>query len=603
MSGENSITEYYSVGYRPYDADGASASLLERAMRAFFAGGGTGGTVRSVEDGKEVRTRYRLGPKRFRWKKTCGGVTLQEAFAVPGGQFRLVSHDFAGKLLSALTCDAGLRWLRTAYYDGDPADPAAVLRRGEDGLFLLRRGGAEIFLAPCPWEPGTAAQSFVNAREGEPLVVARTDAGDFCFCAGEERARRLALREEADARALPTLGEEGGETLEFRVVPNSDIPGGAEPGGVSPTPALPDGAGSAPALSRQTKLPGLSVPTAGACVQAQPAGAKQAQPASYQADHEIELAPEAGCLPCAGNLKIEIRPVSSAEESAGGEAPSPTGAERRRPSGKYAVAAKGLAGGVRCPGGGAGTARSRPGGVSLRPSPGIQPGEDHSPSVPGELFHTPGKEVGSIPALSSRDARPASPAPENPVGSVPLLSRQTKPGHSAGPIGGARVQVQPAPALIPAKRIVVSSMESYLYFGRLLEGLRQGRGRTAATDGRTAYEGGYRDDMRDGFGVYYYKSGELCYAGEWKRNLRDGLGVAFGAKDGSIFVGNWKDGAATGNGSEFDLRGCLTYTGGWKNGRRHGYGTEYRGGRVWRSGVWRDDVFCAEASRSAPQSP
>ena len=528
MPGEMSIAEYYSVGCRPYDADGAAASLLERAMRAFFTRGGTGGTVRTVENGREVRTRYRLGPKRFHWKKTSGGVTLQEAFAVRGGEFRLVAHDFSGRLLSALTFGAGLRWLRTAYYDGDPADPAAVLRRGEEGLFLLRRGGEEVLLLPCPWAPGTAAQSYVNAREGEPLVTARTDAGDFCFCAEEECARRIALREEAVSRTSPTLGETGGETLEFRVVPNA-------PGGLSPAPALPDGAGSAPVLSRQTKLPVPSAPAAGACVQAQPAGAcVQAQPAGgYAADREIVLGAEA---PARGSVKIEVEPPP---EPGRGGLPAQT---PRRPSGKYAVAAKGLAGGVRLSG--AGAARLRPGAAD---------------------------------------------------GGAPVPS---------APAAGACVQAQPAAAKqaspVPVKRIVVSSMESYLYFGRLLAGLRQGRGRTAMPDGRTAYEGGYRDDMREGFGVYYCKTGELCYAGEWKHNLRDGLGVAFGAKDGTVFVGHWQGGAATGTGTEFDTRGRLAYTGGWKNGRRHGYGTEYRDGRVWRSGMWRDDVFCPGASPAAP---
>jgi antitoxin component YwqK of YwqJK toxin-antitoxin module len=77
--------------------------------------------------------------------------------------------------------------------------------------------------------------------------------------------------------------------------------------------------------------------------------------------------------------------------------------------------------------------------------------------------------------------------------------------------------------------------------------------------------------------------------------------VAFGAKDGSIFVGNWKDGNATGIGSEFDLFGNLSYTGGWKNGRRHGYGTEYRNGKIVRSGIWQNDVFCGEMPAEASQ--
>ncbi len=511
MPDETEIREYYSVSCRPFDGDGAGAVLLERARREYFERGVSGGTVRSVEDGKEVRTRYRLGPKRFHWKKTCGGVTLEEAFGVGGGLWRLVTHDFAGRLLSSHTYGSGLRWLRTAYYDAaGPADPAAVLRRGENGLFLLRRGGAgEAFLAPCPWEPGTAAQSFVNAKAGEPLVTARTDAGGFCFCAEEECALRLELRRAAGEGPSLSLGGDEPETLDFRVIPNAPLPRGAgnvsDPAGFPPREKPADEGRRAYARSVQTM--------------ARSAGGRSGE---YDA-----------------NLEISFE-----------NAPGP--ARRAAQPAKYAVAAKGLAGGVRGHG-----------------------------------------------ALSA--------------GASPFLSARRCPAACTGPGGGSKDEAPrcPAglgsgsmpPAPIPAKRIVVSSMESYLYFGKLLRGLREGRGRTAMPDGRTAYEGGYRDDLRDGFGVYYRKNGELCYAGEWKRNLRDGLGVAFGAKDGTIFVGKWKDGAATGQGSEFGMDGGLTYTGGWKDGRRHGYGTEYLGGRVRRSGFWRDDVFCPEETSRGPLSP
>lgn len=155
----------------------------------------------------------------------------------------------------------------------------------------------------------------------------------------------------------------------------------------------------------------------------------------------------------------------------------------------------------------------------------------------------------------------------------------------------ARIEPMFGERLIPAKRIVVSEEESYLYFGELIDGLRQGQGRTQMENGHTAYEGGYRDDKRDGFGVYYYKSGKLCYAGNWKQNLRNGMGVAFGSADGSVFIGKWKDGIPTGRGSAFDMDGNLLYTGEWKDGKRHGYGTEYRGGRIIRSGQWRNGEF------------
>ena len=191
-----------------------------------------------------------------------------------------------------------------------------------------------------------------------------------------------------------------------------------------------------------------------------------------------------------------------------------------------------------------------------------------------------------------------------------------------------------------SKRIVVSEEESYLYFGRLIDGLRQGRGRTEMENGFTAYDGYYRDDKRDGFGAYYYKSGQICYVGDWKENQRDGIGVSYtphgenihvgrwsedkpvgtGAifdgdgnlsfagkiengmrqgvgisykvEDGTIFVGKWKDNVPTGKGSEFDGDGNLIYTGMWKDGKRHGFGTEYnKEGKIVFTGEWENDQY------------
>ncbi len=481
------ISEFYSVYFRPYDAGGDGGSLLDSARREYFARGGTvRGNVRTVENGREVRTRYRIGAGGFRWKKTCGGKTMQEAFSLPGGRYRLVSHGPDGRLLSAAAYDSGLHWIQTAYYDGDPAKPAAVLRRSGEGICCLEYvpesgGYRKTRLLSCPWEPGTAAQSYINGKAGEPRVVARTDAGGFCFCPEKEQKFRQALRKRLNEDPTALTPEWPGETektpLDFHVIPND----GAAP--VAPVPAKPV------PLARPfpTKEPARVSPPKPGHERRDSSGFSGASGADYAADHEI----------------------FTVDASPSGRGP------------KYAVAAKGLSGGV-------------------------------------------------VRAADLKKRKPESAAP-------------------------------PDGKLIPAKRIVVSSMESYLYFGKLLDGLRQGPGRTQMENGHTAYEGGYLDDKREGFGVYYYKSGKICYAGGWKRNLRNGLGVAFGSRDGSIFVGHWKDGAATGMGSEFDMVGNLVYTGGWKDGRRDGLGTEYRSGRVFRTGKWCEDRFCPGYGRLGPE--
>ena len=338
MPEEINITEYYSVSCRPYDAEGDGVSLLERARREFFARGGAKGSVRSVENGQEVHTRYRLGAKRFRWKKVCGRVTLQEAFAVADGCFRLVTHSPSGELLSAHTYDAGLCWLQTAYFDGDPRQPAAVLKRRDGGLAVCRPGGgcAESLLLPCPWEPGTAAQSFVNAAAGEPLVVARTNAGTFCFCPEEERALRLSLREQAAGKAPVWPGEESAETLDFRVVPNAPTDEGGGHGGAN-AQAVPAGAENLPGRGAEPRT-----------AQRGEHPAKGTSAPSYAANHEIFASP-----PLKGS-------------------PSP-----RRQHARYAVAAKGLSGGI----------RNR---LSLQSLPAVQNGENRSPRLAGEPLDAPG---------------------------------------------------------------------------------------------------------------------------------------------------------------------------------------------------------------------
>ena len=200
------------------------------------------------------------------------------------------------------------------------------------------------------------------------------------------------------------------------------------------------------------------------------------------------------------------------------------------------------------------------------------------------------------------------------------------------------------------KLIIESGGKRYYYFGDITDEKRDGRGRTAMSDGKTAYEGGYSEDKRDGFGVYYFKSGKLCYAGSWKKNRRSGLGVAFSPTDGSAFIGCWednsisgvgasfddngsliyagktadgqregagftysaendtffvgkyKDGEFTGEGTLFDSDGLLLYSGGYKNGMRSGKGTEYDpDGTVRYSGEWRKDRYNGSGTLFLPE--
>lgn len=187
---------------------------------------------------------------------------------------------------------------------------------------------------------------------------------------------------------------------------------------------------------------------------------------------------------------------------------------------------------------------------------------------------------------------------------------------------------------------IISGGEKYDYTGRMINGKREGRGRTQQENGLTAYDGEYSENLRDGFGSSYYKNGDLSYVGEWKQDRKNGMGVSFREKDhainiskwengkpgeftsifdpegnlrfsgriiegkkqgasvslrledGNIFVGKWKDGVESGEGSLFDKDGNLVYTGGWKDGKRHGHGTEFdSAGNIVYSGEWDNDKY------------
>ena len=113
--------------------------------------------------------------------------------------------------------------------------------------------------------------------------------------------------------------------------------------------------------------------------------------------------------------------------------------------------------------------------------------------------------------------------------------------------------------LKPAKEIMADGAV-YAYFGELDDnGNRSGYGRTLTDQGRTAYEGEYRNDKRSGKGAYFYKDGTLCYSGDWSENVRHGVGVGVSARDGSMHVGRWVNNKPEGNGVRMSAGGEIKF--------------------------------------------
>ena len=128
-----------------------------------------------------------------------------------------------------------------------------------------------------------------------------------------------------------------------------------------------------------------------------------------------------------------------------------------------------------------------------------------------------------------------------------------------------------------ADLIINSGNEKYCYYGDINDDcMRDGYGRTEMSNGKTAYEGNYKNNKRNGVGSFYYKNGGLCYIGEWKDNKRNGFGVGVRSSDGSFHAGTWSNNKPEGVGARFDKYGKLSYIANFKNGKESGLCVEYR---------------------------
>lgn len=161
------------------------------------------------------------------------------------------------------------------------------------------------------------------------------------------------------------------------------------------------------------------------------------------------------------------------------------------------------------------------------------------------------------------------------------LLKATKATPNAVDISGGETPVDepdyPNETTTIADLIINSDGERYLYYGDVKNNcVRDGYGRTEMENGKTAYEGHYKDNKRNGFGSFYFKNGGLSYTGNWKDNKRQGFGVGFRSSDGSYHTGKWKDNKPEGIGARFDKYGNLSYVSNFKNGKETGLCIEFR---------------------------
>lgn len=636
--------EFYAVYYARYDGAIPAEDLFYELRRDFLQNGQRlkNKVVRRC-DGVDYRYSYVLeAGSPMKWKKLAGYKLQEKSFAESDGSYQIVTQDSQKRTVKASFYEFDHRWKRTEYFSPDVKKiPTAILMpvRGGEAIvvkeYAPRQGeesGYELY--PCEVPQDTEEASLLNGATGMPEVVARTDRGDFYFCRIQEVERRKkvleAIRNGNQAKPLftperrpedadPQTDRERGFHVEQSVGALSDT---ALP--ISEELLLSENIGERveqlkseveAALSRYEKNDSYQWGTGSPDLDKYsiPGGEENQENPIVKTNEVSPAAVATDATPVTNEIQASLDQEFDEGNTAQGD---DQGYEydRMEPSTDVSI---------------------------QQELSGLTPDERQKYRRYNVMVKHMDRDtyLGAIPADQNSISAEAPEAQETGIFDDDAENAFRQSAGCNGVENGC-------PYISQGKmRIDISPEESYYYFGNVVDGLREGRGRTSMQDGCTAYEGNYLNDKRDGFGTYYYKTGKLCYAGSWKANKRHGTGVSFRphdgtihvgrweedvpvgmgsrfdrdgnllfagrweegkrqgagvtyhAQDGRIFVGQWKDDVLSGKGTEFDGQGNLMYTGGWKDCKRNGFGTEYReSGEVIYSGDWKDNRYEGEGT-------
>ncbi len=554
------VHDVYAVCFTEYDGLDGLHSALAQLRKAYFSGGGK--TVRvgrsDVIRGYAGKLSGKMSRRRLLWRKTAGGVVLEESFDHQG-QHIVVYKDFQGVILHRCFFDREHRWIKSEYYEAGSPGSAKILFKPQESSGCVDRfdwlpDQKRYLCTPLyslPYWSGQEVQSVLNDRFGEPQLLVATEEGELCFCPREER--------DARARALAALQNEAG--LQAAAMESSGLESEDEAGPRIVFAGLGDyarietdeDAEDAVAVGGEAAEGGQEVEEAGT-VDGEAAGGKEAE--------DSEVAAENGEANESGTEVEEIEAETEAEAvdgevTEGGEEIEEAEAED---------------------------------GESAEGSENAEDAEAES----GEEIEDAEAEDGEA-AEGGENTEDAE--AESEAGLEDQESAEAESGENPGGRGYFPTQV----------------VEN----GRVVELPPQnGFGQQHYKDGSLSYAGFWKDEKRHGLGASFRNSdhvlhitswncgkpgpvvslfdrdGNLRYGGRFVDGKKQGAGVSLRQADGSVFVGKWDQGKPTGIGAFIDPDGNLLYYGGWKNGKRHGRGTEFdKTGRMVFDGDWQDGKY------------
>ncbi len=191
MSSSLLTRDVYCVCFPQRDGLDSLRGELAYARKKFFTSGKKAVKVGKAEiiKGFDGKLHGKLSRRGLYWKKTAGKLALEESFDQRSG-YVIVRRDFRGVIVSRTFFDKNHLWTKSEYYDPENQACAAVIFKPLDASNLVerfdwdqdRKRYCATELHPLPYSLGTAEQSILTARFGEPELVVSTGEGDFCYC-------------------------------------------------------------------------------------------------------------------------------------------------------------------------------------------------------------------------------------------------------------------------------------------------------------------------------------------------------------------------------------------------------------------------------------
>ena len=524
MSSSLLARNVYGVCFPERDNLDTLQSELAAARKKFFTRGKK--TVRvgksEIIKGFDGKLHGKMTRHGLYWKKTVGKISLEEAFDQKNG-YSVVYRDLRGIITSRVFFDKNQLWIKSEYYEPWDSGNAQIIFKPRDAFDVIERFDREddgkhyrsTELHPLPYLSGTAEQSILSARFGDPMLIVSTAEGEFCYCPKKEaQARKLALDEIKDGTIM--------------LMPAWEIKDGA----LAVEPGEEETSVTFTSLEEYAKVePGQEPSVEAASIPSPPS------PSETEDAEEFQEVPEE--VP---ELEDTAKPESSPEQENPAEEILPETQEQTEEQPEE----------------------------QQTEQPAEEPSSVKAVVSEGEtLMRQDAAQGVSKPEYQEIQ--------NGQIVSAETLAYRGE--YQDGKREGFGSHFYKSGALSYAgfwkddKRdgLGVSFRESdhALHIAKWENGKPSGFVSLFDKDGNLRYGGHMVDGKKQGAGVSFRQDDGTIFVGKWEDGQVVGLGSSFDQDGNLLYYGEWKDGKRNGHGTEFDPSGAIIFDGEWKDGKYH----------------------------------